>query len=192
MTTAVESTSYTTSYNERSLTKKEQLEQAELFLAELGKGLPDDQRVMVAYPEEVNPPLDADGKRKNSGFWAKPNSSSNPIRADRNAYAMISSSIKAAHPRTGEMRYWRDRKNFGSGLALMVDDIGSGKGSKGDMSLDEITGRLPPTVVVETSPQNFQCWYFLDAPVADRDRFGRRSHDSRHHASGALPDRHQQ
>jgi Virulence-associated protein E/RepB DNA-primase from phage plasmid len=160
---------------ESALNPKQRIETAQKFLDELGKGLPEDQRVMVVYAKEATPPIDENGKPDNSGFWAKPCSSSNPINPERNAYVMISSSVKKPRPKTGEMRYWRAGANFGSGLALMVDDIGNGNGgagNKGNLTIDALSKKLPPTVIVETSPNNFQCWYFFDAPVTDKERYG--------------------
>jgi hypothetical protein len=53
----------------------------------------------------------------------------------------------------------------------MVDDIGNGIGSKGNFTLEEIIAILPPTVVVETSPGNYQCWYFFKAPEPNKRKF---------------------
>jgi hypothetical protein len=53
----------------------------------------------------------------------------------------------------------------------MVDDIGTGTGSKGQLSMAQFQDVLPPTAVVETSPGNHQLWYFLDAPCPDLKTF---------------------
>ncbi|MCX4170693.1 MULTISPECIES: DNA-primase RepB domain-containing protein [Paraburkholderia] len=161
----------------RKITPIERVGITEEFLAELGRGLPETERVMVAYADEVTPQINEDGTRNNSGFWPEPYKAEKYIKRDKNSYVVISSSIKTPHPKTGEPRFWRSRENFGHGLALMVDDIGSdadnmGKGSKGAMTIASLSEVLPPTVVIETSHGNNQCWYFMDAPVADRERFG--------------------
>ena len=144
---------------------------AEEFLRELARGIPDSERVMVGYASEATVQVDENGKKKNAAWWPKPHKDGKPINYQSNAYACISSSIKTANPKTGEMRFWRSEANFGHGLALMVDDIGDGKGSKGDIPLERIIEILPPTAVVETSPGNYQCWYFLDKPCDSLKHF---------------------
>ena len=55
---------------------------------------------------------------------------------------------------------WRRRKaNFSAMRAVMVDDVGT------KVPLERIS--LPPSVLVETSPGNFQAWYFLEPPEQD-------------------------
>lgn len=68
----------------------------------------------------------------------------------------------------GEFR--RRRENFGAGLVLMIDDVGTGPGSKFPVS---VLDALPPTAMVETSPSNFQATYFFDRPVDDMATFDR-------------------
>lgn len=65
--------------------------------------------------------------------------------------------------------YRRKKENFGRGLFLMIDDLGDGLGAKNPMSVIEA---LPPTLLVETSPQNFQAFYVFDQPVVDIALFG--------------------
>lgn len=153
------------------MNQRERLAACELFLAELGKGIPDDERVMAGYADEATVQADASGKKLNAGWWPTPYKAGRQIPMDENCYVCISSSIKTANPKTGAMRYWRGEASFGHGLALMVDDIGTGKGSKGELSMDQLRSILEPTAIVETSPGNHQCWYFLDHPEADRKRF---------------------
>jgi len=45
---------------------------------------------------------------------------------------------------------------------LMIDDVGTGDGAKTDGE-----GLLDPSYVVQTSPDNYQYFYLLDAPVTD-------------------------
>jgi hypothetical protein len=126
---------------------------------------------MAGYAEEATVQQDATGKKVNAGWWPVPYKEGKYINANANAYACISSSIKTPNPKTGDMRYWRGEASFGHGLALMVDDIGHGKGSKGGLDLGHFMAILAPTAVVETSPNNFQLWYFLDAPEPSLVRF---------------------
>jgi hypothetical protein len=149
---------------ERIPAYKETVLAAEMFLKELARGIPAEQRVMVGYAEEATVQTDAYGKKKNAGWWPLPWLPTKSIHPRTNCYVCISSSIKTPNAR-GEMRYWRGEASFGAGLALMVDDIGTGRGSKGELSIGDFMSKLPPTAIVETSPGNFQIWYFLDKPV---------------------------
>jgi hypothetical protein len=144
---------------------------AELFLKELGAGIPEDERVMAGYAEEATVQTDATGRKLNGGWWPVPYKEGKYINESANCYACISSSIKTPNPKTGDLRYWRGEASFGHGLALMVDDIGNGKGSKGGLTLEHFDAILPPTVTVETSPGNYQLWYFFDAPEESLPRF---------------------
>lgn len=153
------------------LNNRQRTEIAEEFLKEMARGLPDDERLMVGYAEEATVQVDKNGKKVNGGWWPRPWKEGKPIDVYKNCYICISSSIKTENPKTGEMRYWRGENSFGHGCALMVDDIGDGRGSKGDFSLSQFERILPPTAVVETSPGNYQLFYFMDKPVADMIRF---------------------
>lgn len=62
----------------------------------------------------------------------------------------------------GEFR--RKKENISAGLFLMIDDLGDGVGSKNPLS---IIDRLEPTLLVETSPGNFQALYVFNEPVRD-------------------------
>lgn len=70
----------------------------------------------------------------------------------------------ASFGRAGDGSFRRRTETFAAGRALMVDDIGT----KVD---PELVKGLPPSAVVETSPDNFQWWYFLSAPERDAARF---------------------
>jgi hypothetical protein len=153
------------------MTPKERMDAAELFLSELARGIPEEERLIAGYANEVTIQTDASGKKLNGGFWPVPYKSGKYIDANKNCYVCISSSIKTPNPRTGEMRYWRGEASFGHGLAIMVDDIGNGKGSKGDFTIDHFNAILPPTATVETSPGNYQLWYFLETPEPSLIRF---------------------
>ena len=133
------------------MNQRERMERAEEFLRELGRGIPEHERLIAGYASEVTVQTDETGKKKNAGFWPVPYAPGKYIDANKNCYVCISSSIKTPNNK-GEMRYWRGEASFGHGLALMVDDIGSGIGSKGSFSLDHFYSILPPTAVVETAP----------------------------------------
>lgn len=148
-----------------------ELVDAEQFLRELGKNMPEQERVMAGYANEATVQTDATGKKINAGWWPVPYKEGKYINENANCYACISSSIKTPNPKTGEMRYWRGESSFGHGLALMVDDIGSGKGSKGGLTLDHFDAILEPTVTVETSPDNYQLWYMFDKPESSLPKF---------------------
>jgi len=147
------------------------LETCEEFLAELGRDIPETERVMVGYADEATVQTDSDGKKLNAGWWPQPYKADKYIPTGDNCYVCISSSIKTPNPKNGQMRYWRGEASFGHGLALMVDDIGDGVGAKGGLTVEGVSARLAPTVVVETSKGNHQLWYFFDAPVSDMRRF---------------------
>lgn len=146
------------------------LKDCETFLAELGRGLPDTERVMVGYAAEATVQTDATGKKINKGWWPEPWKPGKYIKTSGNCYVCISSSIKTLNDR-GAMRFWRGEASFGHGLALMVDDIGDGAGAKGGLTVDALSVILPPTAVVRTSPGNHQLWYFFDEPEENMRRF---------------------
>ncbi len=54
----------------------------------------------------------------------------------------------------------RRKSQFSRMFAVMIDDIGT--------KIDPKNLMLTPSVRVETSPANFQDWYFLDPPIEDR------------------------
>lgn len=152
-------------------TRKEQLAECEQFLFELQNGIPDDQRLIAGYAKDANVQTDETGRKINAGFWPTPYKPGKYIDENSNAYVCISSSIKTPNPKTQKMRYWRGEASFGRGLAIMVDDIGTGTGSKGGLTVEELSAILVPTAVVETSPWNHQLWYFLARPEDDMVRF---------------------
>jgi RepB DNA-primase from phage plasmid len=160
--------------NARSITPKQCEEQTRVFLRELGRGLPGDERVMVGYASEVTTKQEP-GKPRHAGWWPEPYKEGKYIKGESNAYVCISSSIKTLNPRTGEMRFWREEASFGHGLALLIDDIaadeGAGLGSKGTLTLNDFIKVLPPTALVETSPGNHQVFYMLDKPEPNREKF---------------------
>lgn len=125
------------------------------FLNALAKGMPKDERLIFC------------------GFAGDPNSA--PPNAWRprpwepgdelpinpkstNGYVTVSSFRRAPD------RSWRRRTDlFGHGLAVMVDDVGTKVVRK--IVIDTV-----PSVVLETSPGNYQWWYFIE-PTDDKLMF---------------------
>ena len=60
-------------------------------------------------------------------------------------------------------KYRRRKTQFAALHAVMIDDLGDGIGSKMDIGLL----RVDPTVMIETSPNNYQAWLRLDPPISD-------------------------
>jgi len=140
------------------------------FVSELFRGILPHERVMVSYAEDAQVQTGADGKRRNNGFFPSIYREER-IDVDANCYVPISSSIKSLNVKTDEWRFWRGVDNFGRGFGFFIDDVGSGVGSKGSLRLSDIEAILPPSAVVESSPGNFQVWYFLSAPEDNRFKF---------------------
>lgn len=79
------------------------------------------------------------------------------IRDSNNNYIAVS-----AFKRASDGRYRRRKDCFAGMYIVMIDDVGT------KVAFDKLV--LPPTCLVETSPGNFQAWYFLKAPERDRIR----------------------
>ncbi len=89
--------------------------------------------------------------------------------SESNIYLCVMSSRASTNPKTGALEYRRRiAENFGHGLLLMIDDLGSGIGAKNPLSTIDA---LPPTALIETSPANFQALYLFDKPTTDRAKF---------------------
>lgn len=134
------------------------MSEAKEFLAAMVPTLPENERLILcgfggdpnaAPPDAWKPrPWQPTGKLGLASDW--------------NAYVTVASFYKA------QDGSWRRRKSlFAAGHALMVDDVGMGASAK----VDPKTINLPPSAKVETSPGNFQWWYFFDAPERDGARF---------------------
>lgn len=128
--------------------------EAKEFLSAMVPTLPESERIILcgfegdpnkAAPDAWRPkPWQPNGKLGMSPDW--------------NVYVTVSSFLKA------QDGSWRRRKSlFAAGHALMVDDIGT--------KVDATKVNLPPSAIIETSPDNFQWWYFLDAPEPDSAKF---------------------
>lgn len=127
----------------------------ETFLTALAAGLSEEERVILCGfegdPDGVGP----------TAWKPRPWKAGKacPFGRAANAYTTISSFHRA---RDGT---WRRRGEcWSGGLALMVDDLGT------KLPLDTIAP-APPTALIETSPANFQAWYFMEAPIRDMGVF---------------------
>ena len=116
------------------------------FLEALCEDLPDGAAAMTCS-------LSGDPLTARRGAWfARPWTfgMTPPVRASRNNYVSIGAVY--ADPVLGEYR--RRKANFARLLAVMVDDLGS------KLPMHHVE-RLAPSALIETSPQNFQAFYFL-------------------------------
>lgn len=127
--------------------------EAKEFMRAMCPILPDDQRMIVCgFPGD---PFTAPPNAWKPKPWT-PERMDLRMSKDWNVYMTIASFTRA-HDKT-----WRRRGElFGSAHAIMIDDIGT----KAE-ALD-----LPPSAIVETSPDNFQWWYFFDKPETNNLKF---------------------
>ena len=125
----------------------------DIVLAELFKGLGPDERAILCSLK--GNPSEADPKAWIGVPWH--NGVACPLHHDRNNYVAISS----FHEEEG--RFKRRKAQFSRTWCIMIDDIGT------KISLADIPRELQPTLVIETSPGNFQASFFLDEPRADVD-----------------------
>jgi hypothetical protein len=79
------------------------------------------------------------------------------IRPEHNNYIAVSS-----FKRGTDDTFRRRKDNFSRMHLVMVDDVGT--------KVPHAKLVLAPSAVVETSPGNYQAWYFLNPPEADRGR----------------------
>lgn len=79
------------------------------------------------------------------------------IRPGHNNFIAVSS-----FRRGNDGRHHRRKANFSRLHLVMVDDLGT------KVPMKKLV--LPPSALVETSPGNYQGWYFLNPPEADRLR----------------------
>ena len=65
----------------------------------------------------------------------------------------------------------RRKSSFAAGFCIMIDDVGTGAGSKIDsFYFGSMERNMQPSWVIETSPDNYQYGYMFDAPVMDRGK----------------------
>jgi hypothetical protein len=124
------------------------------FVAEMYRYVPPELRILKMQ-FRGDPAVDAD-------WWAKPLAhNAAVIDDDANVYFTVSAFRK-------DGTYRRRKVQFGGGVLLMIDDLGTGSGAKFPRSkIDE----LPPTALIETSPDNFQAIFMFDRLVTDQAQF---------------------
>lgn len=135
---------------------------ARLFLDALGADLPEDERLILCgfrgNPNKVPP-----------NAW-KPRpwrpGRELPLDIRDNAYVTVGSFRRA-----GDGSFRRRGETFCAGRALMVDDVGTKVPLAKMIDLETIAPFVQPSAIVETSPGNFQWWYFLAEPERDVTRF---------------------
>lgn len=123
----------------------------------MNRFVPDDARMMMCQ-FRGDPYADIAGKWK-----ARVLNDVGMIDEGANVYLCVSAMQRNQR---GEFR--RRKENFAGGLLLMIDDIGTGLGAKFPMS---VLDALPPTAMIETSPDNFQAMYFFDRLIDDLKTF---------------------
>lgn len=74
-----------------------------------------------------------------------------------NNYVCVSAFHAAPDPETGRDKFYRRKVQFASLHAVMIDDLGT------KLPMSDL--KMEPTVLVETSPGNFQAWLFLAKPI---------------------------
>lgn len=132
-------------------------EAIDAFFDAMMEHVPEDARIMLCQ-FRGDPYDDIYGKWK-----AKVLRTTGLIDEGANVYLCVSAMRKNSR---GEFR--RRKENFAGGILLMIDDIGTGPGAKFPMS---VLDPLPPTAMIETSPDNFQAMYFFDQLVTDQLEF---------------------
>lgn len=127
------------------------------FLSAMYLHAPEASRVM-ACQFRGDPNADIQGK-----WIARPVTNVAQLDDSANVYLAVSAMGKNAR---GEFR--RRKENFSGGLLLMIDDIGTGPGSKFPFAL---LVAAQPTALIETSPDNHQAVYMFSEGVRDADKF---------------------
>lgn len=122
----------------------------EEVLNELFKFMPVDQRAILC--SVYGDPSKAEPTAWGGTPWALGQRS--PLKPDRNNYVAISSFTAS----TADARYRRRKDQYAATHAIMVDDIGT------KLPLSAIPTSLVPSLVIETSPGNYQATFFLDTP----------------------------
>lgn len=127
------------------------------FFEEMRRFLPEESRILFCQ-FRGDPFDDIQGK-----WAAKVLNNPDALDDGANVYLCVSAMKKDA------VHGWKRRKeNFAGGLLLMIDDVGTGPGSKFPLShLDA----LPPTALIETSPENFQAIYMFNEAITDQGKF---------------------
>ena len=127
------------------------------FVSAMRANVPDDARIMLCQ-FRGDPGDDVKGK-----WRAYVLNDTEMIDEFANVYLCVS-----AMRRNGRGEFRRRKENFAGGLLLMIDDIGTGAGSKFPRNLID---PLPPSAMIETSPDNFQAVYLFDELITDMAKF---------------------
>ncbi len=122
----------------------------EMVLQELFKFMPSTERAVLCSVH--GDPSQAEGTAWGGTPWAL--GSKCPLKKDRNNYVAISSFT----PSTVDNRFRRRKDQFGCCHAIMVDDLGT------KLPVTALPSELIPSLVVETSPGNYQATFFLQQP----------------------------
>lgn len=130
--------------------------------AMFAEALPGTFTIIAAFPGDPNrvPPGSPPGEERRRWYgepWAP--GQHVPRRFDyQNSYLTVSTF--EPDPQTGEMR--RRKALFDALHAVMIDDVGT------KVRQDKLL--LPASALIETSPQNFQAFYFIVQDESARDR----------------------
>lgn len=74
-----------------------------------------------------------------------------------NNYVCVSSFFAAPNSKTGKDEFHRRKIQFAGLHAVMIDDLGT------KLPMSDL--KMKPSVLVETSPGNYQAWLFLEKPI---------------------------
>lgn len=129
----------------------------EEFLAAMRLFVPDDSRILVCQ-FRGDPGADIKGK-----WRAAVLNDCSMLDDMANVYVCVSAMRRNER---GEFR--RRKQNFAGGLLLMIDDLGSGPAAKFPLGTIDA---LPPSALIETSPDNYQAIYLFDRLVEDAALF---------------------
>jgi hypothetical protein len=148
------------------LTLAERRAIVEEFRDALKVGVPDDMRIVFAQsPDAFGPGSKYVVNPLNDAALAK-------LREDENLYYCVAAVTKYTYGDTGHTGWRRTQESVGAGILVGFDDIGTKTVKKCGKGLDFFEETLRPTAVIETSPGNFQCLYFLAAPILDSHEYG--------------------
>jgi len=126
----------------------------DIVLNELFKGLAPDERAILCSVQ--GNPSEADPRDWVGTPWG---GGTCPLNHQRNNYVAISSFKEE------DGRFKRRKAQFSRTWCIMIDDIGT------KLPLNFLkTNGLVPTLVVQTSPGNYQATYFLEQPEPSVDR----------------------
>lgn len=129
----------------------------ERFVAAMTEVVPEEARIMMCH-------FRGDPGQPSKGRWrAHVLNSTGQMDPKANVYLCVSAMKRNER---GEFR--RRKENFAGGLLLMIDDLGTGPAAKFPLSTID---PLPPTAMVETSPDNFQAIYMFREAVEDLNTF---------------------